>query len=239
MTAVAWLVHLYTASGFVLALLAAQSAIDHDYRRAFLYLWVQVAVDATDGWLARWARVSERLPHVGGGKLDDLVDYLTYAFVPALIVWRGLFVPGAWATWVAGAMLVSSGYGFSRLDAKTPDHFFMGFPSYWNVVVMYLFLLGTTPAVNLVILVVLCVLVFVPLRYVYPSRSPVAAVSTNLLGAAWAVVVVAMLWAHPAVPRWWLAASFVFPVYYVGLSFWLEARRLTSARTGSGGGTSA
>jgi hypothetical protein len=74
----AWLVHLYTASGFVLAFLAAQAAIEHDFRSAFLYLFAQVLVDATDGLLARTARVSERLPWFSGSKLDDLVDYLTY-----------------------------------------------------------------------------------------------------------------------------------------------------------------
>ena len=132
MTAVAWLVHLYTASGFVLAFLAAQSAIDHDFRAAFLYLSAQVFVDATDGMLARAVRVSERLPWFSGSKLDDLVDYLTYVFVPALIVWRGLLVVDPWTNVVPWAMLLSSGYGFSHMKAKTSDHFFTGFPSYWN-----------------------------------------------------------------------------------------------------------
>jgi phosphatidylcholine synthase len=147
-TVAAWLVHLYTASGFVWALLAAQAAIDYDYVWAFLYLWLQVAVDATDGVLARWADVSRRVPWFSGSKLDDLVDYLAYAFVPALIVWRGLFVPGEWATPLAAAMLVASGYGFSRLDAKTSDHYFTGFPSYWNIVVLYFFLTRSQPWVN-------------------------------------------------------------------------------------------
>ena len=225
MTIVAWLVHLYTASGFVWALLAAQAAIDYDYVWAFLYLWLQVAVDATDGALARWADVSRRLPWFSGSKLDDLVDYLAYAFVPALIVWRGPFVPDAWATPLAAAMLVASGYGFSRVDAKTPDHFFLGFPSYWNVVVLYFFLTRSQPWVNALILVVLCILVFVPLRFVYPSRTPVLPVLTNVLGASWALAMLALLGTHPRGSRPLLLASFVFPVYYVCLSVALEARR--------------
>ncbi|HET9269398.1 MAG TPA: CDP-alcohol phosphatidyltransferase family protein, partial [Vicinamibacterales bacterium] len=146
--ALAWLVHLYTASGFVLAFLAAQAAIDHDFRAAFLYLFAQVLVDATDGALARAARVSERLPWFSGSKLDDLVDYLTYVFVPALIVWRGLLVVDPWTTVVPSAMLLASGYGFSHMNAKTSDHFFTGFPSYWNIVVAYLFVLQLPPDVN-------------------------------------------------------------------------------------------
>lgn len=225
----AWLVHLYTASGFVWALLAAQAAIDYDYVWAFLYLWLQVVVDATDGTLARWADVSRRLPWFSGSKLDDLVDYLTYAFVPALIVWRGPFVPDAWATPMAAAMLVASGYGFSRLHAKTPDHFFMGFPSYWNVVVLYFFLTSSELWINAAILVALCVLVFAPVRFVYPSRTPVLPVLTNVLGASWALVLLALLASYPRGSRLLLFASFVFPVYYVGLSAALEVRRLGAA----------
>lgn len=226
----AWLVHLYTASGFVWALLAAQAAIDYDYVWAFLYLWLQVVVDATDGALARWVDVSRRLPWFSGSKLDDLVDYLTYVFVPALIVWRGPFVPDAWATPLAAAMLVASGYGFSRVHAKTSDHFFLGFPSYWNVVVLYFFLTRSEPWINAVILMVLCVLVFVPLRFVYPSRTPVLPVLTNVLGASWAIVLLALVGTYPRSSRPLLFASFVFPVYYVGLSVALEVRRLGASK---------
>src|SRR3954454_20700823 len=110
----AWLRHLYTASGLVLAFLAVRSLFDHDYRTAFFWLALQIAVDATDGMLARLVRVSDRLPWFNGAKLDDIVDYLTYVFVPALFVWRALLVPDAWAVSVVSAMLLSSGYGFNR-----------------------------------------------------------------------------------------------------------------------------
>jgi phosphatidylcholine synthase len=92
----AWLVHAYTASGVVLAFLAARAVIDFNYRAAFFWLWLQVVIDATDGFLARRARVAERIPWFDGGKLDDIVDYLTFVFVPALCVWRALLVPDAW-----------------------------------------------------------------------------------------------------------------------------------------------
>jgi phosphatidylcholine synthase len=214
----AWLVHLYTASGIVLALLAADAAIDGDYRTAFLFLWAQVVIDATDGMLARAANVSSRLPWFSGSKLDDLVDYATYVFVPALCVARGQLVPAGWAVPAASAMLLSSAFGFSRLDAKTPDHFFTGFPSYWNVVVFYLLVAGWSGSANLVVLLGLAALVFVPLRYVYPSRTPVARRPTNLLGAIWAAQVLVMLWQYPTVSPAAFWASLVFPVYYFVLS---------------------
>ena len=130
----AWLVHLYTASSAVLALLATRAIFEYRFRDAFFWLGVAIMIDSSDGVFARAARVSQRLPWFNGAKLDDIVDYLTYVFVPAVFVWRALLVPDAWTIPVASAMLLSSAYGFNRDDAKTSDHFFTGFPSYWNVV---------------------------------------------------------------------------------------------------------
>ena len=222
---IAWLAHLYTASGAVLAFLAARAVIDFDYREAFFWLAVQVIIDTTDGVLARALRVSERLPWFNGAKLDDIIDYLTYVFVPALLVWRAILVPDGWVAYVTGAMLLSSAYGFNRDDAKTADHFFTGFPSYWNIVVFYLLILRLPSWINGVILLALAVLVFVPIRYLYPSRMPVLRWPTNLLGAIWGVLILLMLWQYPAISRPVLLASFVFPVYYFALSFILQFRR--------------
>ena len=221
----AWLVHLYTASGVVLALLATVALFQHDYRTALFWLLLQVVVDATDGILARAARVSERIPWFSGAKLDDIVDYLTYVFVPALFVWRAILVPGRWTVPVASAMLLSSAYGFNRSDAKTSDHFFTGFPSYWNIVVFYLLLAGLPQVVNAVVLVTLVVLVSVPIRYLYPSRTTRFRLVTNLLGLTWAILMVVMLWQYPAVTRPLLLASLVFPAYYLLLSLWLTFER--------------
>ena len=222
---IAWLAHLYTASGAVFAFLAARAVIDFDYRAAFFWLGIQVLVDATDGALARALRVSERLPWFNGAKLDDIIDYLTYVFVPALLVWRAILVPDAWTVPVIAAMLLSSAYGFNREDAKTSDHFFTGFPSYWNIVVFYLLLFRWPPEINAAILLGLAVMVFVPFKYVYPSRMPVLRWQTHVLGVIWGVLIGVMLWQYPAVSQTVLLASLLFPVYYFGLSLALSLRR--------------
>ncbi len=214
----AWLVHLYTASSAVLAFFATIAVIEHRYRDGFFWLLVAVLVDGTDGVLARRARVSTRLPWFNGAKLDDIVDYLTYVFVPALIVWRAILVPDRWMTWVAAAMLLSSAYGFNRADAKTEDHFFTGFPSYWNIVVFYLYIAGLPPQTNAAILLALAVFVFVPIRYIYPSRTPRLQALTLALGVIWGAMIGVMLWRMPAVPRIVLWTSLLFPLYYVLLS---------------------
>src|SRR5688500_8067733 len=220
---IAWLAHIYTASGAVLAFLAARAVVDHDYRTAFFWLGVQIFVDATDGVLARALRVQERLPGFNGAKLDDIVDYLAYVFVPALFVWRAVLVPDAWTLWVAGAMLLSSAYGFNRADAKTANHFFTGFPSYWNIVVFYLLIARLPATVNAAILLALAVLVFVPIHYLYPSRTPALMWPTNILGIAWGVLMVVMLWQYPAISPRVFVASLVFPIYYVVASLILHA----------------
>lgn len=131
-----WLAHLYTASGAAAALAAVLALDAGDLRATFLWLAAAILIDATDGMLARALRVKDRLPWFDGGTLDNIVDYVTYVFVPALIVVKAGLVPPALAAPIAAGMLISSGYGFSRSDAKvnTTDYFFTGFPSYWNVV---------------------------------------------------------------------------------------------------------
>jgi phosphatidylcholine synthase len=221
--ATAWLAHLYTASGAVIAFAATRAVFSGDYRQAFLWLALQVVVDATDGAFARWARVSERLPWFNGAKLDDIIDYLCYVFIPALIVWRAALVPAALMELVVAAVLLSSAFGFNRDDAKTEDHFFTGFPSYWNIVVAYMVIGGWRPGVNAAMLLVLAALVFVPIRYVYPSRMPVLRGSTNVLAGVWGLLLVAMIWWYPDVPGTVFWGSLAFPVYYLTLSLWLHA----------------
>lgn len=225
----AWLVHFYTATGALFAFLSLNLITQDRYREAFFLLASAVVIDATDGVLARRLDVQSRLPWFNGGRLDDIVDYLTWVFVPAYIAWHVPLVPAGWGMAAPFAMLLSSAYGFSREDAKTSDHFFTGFPSYWNIVVFYLYLAGWPPAVNAGLLLALAFLVFVPIRYVYPSRTPVLRTLTIGLGVAWALLLIVMLWRMPAVPRVLFWLSLIYPVYYTALSLLLTRRRRDSS----------
>jgi phosphatidylcholine synthase len=222
---VPWLVHAYTASSAVLAFLALLAVGAGDVRAAFLWLTVAVIVDASDGWLARLARVRERLPHFNGARLDDIVDYLTFVFVPLFLLQHtGRLPPGAGVAVVAAALLASA-YGFSREDAKTDDHFFTGFPSYWNIVALYMVALGTGRATNAGILVALTALVFVPLGYVYPSRTPALRSLTLTLGVLWGLAMMVVVWQLPTPSRPLVLASLLFPAYYLVVSLALHSRR--------------
>jgi phosphatidylcholine synthase len=224
--AAAWAVHLLTASSAPAGLLAILATIDGDVRAAFLWMTYTVVIDAVDGTLARAVRVKEVLPFVDGSRLDDVVDYFTYVVVPAFFMVRMDLMPAAVAIPVAALVLVASGYGFSQTAAKTPDHHFTGFPSYWNVVAFYLYVLEWPRALNAVVVTVLAVLVFVPLRYAYPSRMTELRGPTVAFGIAWGV---ALVWglvnlgadASRTVLRW----SLLYPAYYGAVSLYLNGRR--------------
>jgi phosphatidylcholine synthase len=223
--AFAWVVHGYTASGAILAFAMTIAVINGRYRLAFLLMVVATVIDCTDGVLARLARVKQATPAFDGARLDDIVDYLTFVFVPALLLFQADLLPSGWDAVVVAAMLLSSAYGFAAADAKTDDHFFTGFPSYWNIAALYLFAARLTPTVNAIVLLVLSALVFVRIRYIYPSRTPVLRGLTIALGVIWGVFVLQMVFMLPDVPRPLLLASLFFPLYYLVLSLVLNGRR--------------
>lgn len=229
-----WALHLYTASGSVLALLAVVAAVAGDVERTLWILLVAVVIDGTDGILARRLRVSETIPGFDGARLDDIVDYLTYVFAPVvLLLTSGHLPPGTWGLVVAAMPLLASCVQFCRTDAKTDDHYFLGFPSYWNVVAFYVVVLGLGPAVTTTILVVCAVLVFVPIKYLYPSRTPRARVLNLTLAGLWlllyAVVLATLPEPHPVA----LALSLAYLGYYLVASVLLTTvdrfRRVRSA----------
>jgi phosphatidylcholine synthase len=223
----AWMVHGYTATGAVLAFAMTIAVIQQRFRLAFVLMVVATVVDATDGALARVARVKEATPAFDGSRLDDIVDYLTFVFVPGLLLFQAGLLPSGWDAVVVALMLLSSAYGFAAADAKTDDHFFTGFPSYWNIAALYLFAARLTPVVNAIVLVALSAMVFVRIGYIYPSKTPFLRGLTIALCVIWGVFVLQMIFMLPDVPRLLLLASLFFPVYYVVLSLVLNGRRVS------------
>lgn len=180
---------------------------------------VATFVDATDGVLARRARVKEVVPHFDGARLDDIVDYLNYVLVPVVLARAAHLLPaGPAGLAVAALPLLASCYAFCQADAKTADHFFKGFPSYWNIVVLYLCVLRGPLWFNTAIVVLLSVLAFVPIRFLYPSRSPIAQRRMYVLGTIWALMTVALILQFPHPSRTLGVISLFFPAYYWYLS---------------------
>jgi phosphatidylcholine synthase len=216
----AWAVHLYTALGAVVGFFALDATAHGDYGLAFVWMAVAIVIDATDGTLARRARVKEVLPQFDGAKLDDIVDYLNYVVVPIGLAYHAGLIPHGPGGLALGALpLLASCYGFCQTQAKTADHFFTGFPSYWNIVVFYFFALATPVWFNTTLLLLFAVMVFVPIRYLYPSRNPVAQRTTHVLGVVWGLAVVLLLAQFPTPSRTLAWLSLYFPVYYFAVSF--------------------
>ncbi len=222
----AWLVHLYTALGAVVAFVSILLIEQSRFQEAFLLMFLAVVIDATDGTLARAAGVKQIIPWFDGDRLEDIVDYANYVIVPCLLIYRANLLPAPDALWLAALPLVASAYGFCQKEAKTADHFFLGFPSYWNILAFYLYVLKTPLWVNAFAIIILSILVFVPVKYIYPSRSPLYRGLTNGLGILWCVSLLLMIHLLPEPPRTLVLTSLTFPIYYTLLSLWLEWRRV-------------
>jgi phosphatidylcholine synthase len=225
----AYAVHAYTASGVALAFLAAAEtcAPAPDPRRVFLLLAGAVLVDATDGPLARRYQVKRWAPRIDGRTIDDIVDYLTFTFLPLLLVWRMGWVPEPGALWMIPA-LIASLFGFANTAAKDEGGgFFLGFPSYWNVVAFYAGLWAGPRGdwVNAALLLGLAALTVLPVRFLYPNLAPRPWKTPLIVGAlGWLGVLVFILLDYPRAPGWAVWASLVYPAFYTGLSLILDFR---------------
>lgn len=222
----AWGVHLFTASGAVAGLLALAAIARGDVAAAFWWMTYTLATDSLDGTLARAVGVKQVLPTIDGARLDDCVDYFTYVLVPAFFMLEAALFPPAVAIPVAALVCLASAFGFAQTAAKTPDHYFTGFPSYWNVVVFYLWALEWSPWANAAVTTLLAVGVFVPLRYVYPSRTTTLRPLTIGLALLWGAALIWALLRLPAKDPTLIHASLAFPAYYVGLSIVLHLRAI-------------
>jgi len=236
--AAAWAVHLYTASGLLagawIAVLIVRGG-PAAFRAAFALMLLATFIDSTDGWLARRVRVKEVLPSFDGRRLDDIVDFQLYTSLPLLLLWRA----GALGEWQAALLLplLASAYGFCQTRAKTEDGCFLGFPSYWNFVALYLVALAAPPAGAAAVVAALAALTFVPSRYLYPSQPGRLNAAASVLALFWLGMLAGALWlaeggdfSRPGARRLLLASLF-YPVFYLGTSWALSLGRLSASGT--------
>ena len=229
-----WCVHGYTALGLVAAGLIAVLIVRGDadaFRWSFLLMAAATVVDSTDGTLARKVRIKEVVPGFDGRRLDDIVDFLTYTFLPLLLIWRAGILPAGQEAWLFLPLLASV-YGFCQVQAKTDDGYFLGFPSLWNLVALYLYVLhlqGTPQGawVSLAVVIVLALLTFVPIRHLYPSQPGLLNRVSMIAGVLWTPVVGYLIWKLPVGDASRLSESTVqlallsllYPLYYLGVSW--------------------
>jgi phosphatidylcholine synthase len=216
----AWLVHLYTISGGVFGMLALFAAAEGEIRTAFLLLVVSMLIDATDGILARRVRVRDVLPNFDGAEVDNIIDALTYGWIPIFIMGSQGLLPHL--LWVM-LPVIALCYAYGQVNMKTPDAFFLGFPSYWNIVALYLFWLRPAPPVAILMVVIPTVLTFIPTRYLYPSKNQMLWRVSWGLGAVWFTLVIGLLLQTSPNPAL-VSFSLFYPVYYMVASFYVDWR---------------
>lgn len=236
----AWGVHFYTALGLAAAAGMAMFLVrggSDAFRWSFVLMLVATLIDATDGLMARRVGVKRVLPNFDGRKLDDLTDFLNYTFLPLLLIWRADLLP-AGLHYLLLLPLLASAYGFCQIQAKTDDGYFLGFPSLWNVVAFYLYVLHPPGWLALGVLVLLSLLTFVPSRYLYPSQPGSLNAFSNVLGAAWACLLAWILLDLPAghdpvgpgTTRRLALISLFYPAFYMAASWLITLRRWREIR---------
>jgi phosphatidylcholine synthase len=245
--ALAWCIHFYTASGLLCAAGIVYLLVNanDEATRAEAIRWslvlmvIATVIDATDGTLARAIRIKEVLPGFDGRRLDDIVDFITYTCLPLMLIWRAQLLPPGWDV-ILLLPLLASAYGFCQVSIKTDDGYFLGFPSYWNLVAFYLYALRplATSWFAVVTLVVLSLLTFVPTRYLYPSQRGRLNMVANVLGSVWGLMVVWILCEMPVKPiegnivMRGALVSLYFPTFYMAASWivtlrvWRKKRRV-------------
>jgi phosphatidylcholine synthase len=221
-----WLVHALTASGAYVGLLALLAIHQNKLLLAFWLMVVTIVIDAVDGLFARLIKIKEAAPQIDGALLDNIVDFFTYTIIPAFFILAVPLVPEAFRFVCVIAITLCSAYQFTQSDAKTPDHFFKGFPSYWNIVIFYLFFWQMNAWINLWIIMGLAALSFVPIKYIYPSRLDYLTHSRFLRLAMlvatiiWGAATVGLLWVYPETNHFLVFLSMSYLILYVVISLY-------------------
>ncbi|KTD17147.1 phosphatidylcholine synthase [Legionella jordanis] len=234
---VAWAVHAFTASAACFGVLTLIQIHQHNYVQALWLMAITVVIDAVDGTFARLVRVKAVLPNVDGTLLDNIVDYLNYVITPCFFLYvKPEMLPASYALPIIMAITLTSSYQFCQIDAKTPDHFFKGFPCYWNIAVFYMFIFNTAMYTNALILAVLCLLIFVPIKYVYPSRLDyltryrVLKIVMHTFSLIYGLSSALVLWYYPKIDYVWLFLSISYVIMYLALSMYRTYAPMTHSK---------
>lgn len=211
-------VHIFTALGAGLGLWALILTFNGAYQQAIWVLAAAAVIDSVDGTIARKLQIKENAGKIDGALLDNIIDYLNWTIAPLFWGYMTMSIP----IWVILVCAVASALGFSNTQAKTNDHFFKGFPNYWNFVIFYLYLLHIPLLYGSAILLFCAAAVFIPVRYIYPSRTEFLRPLTLALGGIYALQILLVLYFFERSPEWLLYSSLTFPVYYFLLSFYLN-----------------
>ena len=222
----AWLVHFYTSLGLVCALFGLILIASINLKFALILMALAMFIDSTDGTLARRWKVTTYTPQFDGRKLDDITDYINYAFIPFYFAYRFGVVQGAGII-VLPVAAIAAGFGFCQKSAKTSDGYYTGFPNYWNFLIFYLFLFNVSPTVSAIILLVFSVLIWAPVEFASFSTRPLRKL-TVLMALLYGLNTSGIIYLYWVDRSYYMLAwlSLIFPLYYIFLAFYLRQKKL-------------
>jgi phosphatidylcholine synthase len=203
-------VHVFTATGAPVAVLALYAAIERNFAACFAWLGLAFFIDGIDGTLARAAKVQITAASIDGEILDLVIDFLTYVLVPVVALWRSDLMPTQVSFWIGLIVTIASALYFADTRMKTDDLWFRGFPATWNIVVLYLFVLRPPWILSAVVLLGAAAMMFAPVVFVHPLRVVKLRGLTIAMSIAWgalAVTAVAMKLEPPAWVGWGLIVT--------------------------------
>ncbi|MCD2412690.1 phosphatidylcholine synthase [Borreliella burgdorferi] len=167
----AWLVHIFTASGLIVGLYSIISIVNGNYSLLLKLTVIGLIIDGIDGTMARKLKVKELIPEIDGTLLDNITDYINYTFIPVIFFYLGEFIEEKYKVAICIGILLSSAYQFSRTDAKTNDNYFRGFPSLWNLFVILNIIFKMEQITNLITMSICIITSFIPIKFIYPSKT--------------------------------------------------------------------
>ena len=215
----AWLVHLYTASGGIFALLSIIAIDDQRWDLSLIWLMVCFFIDGTDGLFARKFKVSTVLPYMDGASIDFVIDFLSYAFVPAYFVYRSGLVPDSINFYLAAYIIITSAIYYGRQGMVSKKKQFKGFPVLWNLVVFYtFFIFQSGPIFNVCFILFFGILHFAPIEVSYPSKNLKQNPLPFILGTTMLLVFVIILWQYPLRNQYLILSAFLAFAYFIYLT---------------------
>lgn len=211
----AWSVHVFTSTGLLAGFMALLAIKDADWRGAMVWMLVSMVIDGVDGTFARLFRVKEVLPYMNGTTIDYVIDFATYAIIPAFFFYEAQLAPPALLLPCTFVILLVSAIYYGKEGMVSNDMFFVGFPVMWNMVVFYLFFVLKLPLLfNVLLVIILAVLHFIPIKFVYPSRALRQQKLTIAVSALFLVSNGILLWQYPNENPIWAILSVATVVYY-------------------------
>ncbi len=216
----AYSVHAFTALGAVFGLWAILLTFQGYFQLAIWVLFAAVVVDSVDGALARSVQTHTYAPAIDGALMDNIIDFVTWTVAPLVWLYAVTLVP----IWPLMICAMASIFGFSNVEAKSSDDFFTGFPSFWNIVVFYIYLLSVSTTLSVIMLLIFAFTTIMPVRFIYPSKTIHFRKLTIGLGIIYFFQFIALIIMFEDSPPLLVYSSFIFPVYYLGLSFYLHLK---------------